>query len=186
MNEIGLIFINPSKSYAEEYIKYRQEFLDAGDSMDGTGPMRRIANPMEWLSEIEKYRHLETVPENLVQATQFICVRTTDKKVVGMLQVRHTLNEYLEKYAGHIGYSVRPSERRKGYAKWMLQQGLDFCKQIGLQQVLISCKPENEGSRRTILANGGVYESTVFEPNRGIELQRYWVDLTVMPGREGV
>lgn len=186
MNETDLVFIAPSKAYADEYIKYRQEFLDAGDSMDGTGPMRRIADPMEWLSEIEKYRHPETVPANLVQATQFICVRTTDKRVVGMLQVRHTLNDYLEKYAGHIGYSVRPSERRKGYAKWMLRQGLDFCRQIGLQHVLISCKPENEGSRRTILANGGVYESTVFEPNRGIDLQRYWVDLTVTTQRQSV
>ena len=98
-----------------------------------------------------------------------------------MLQVRHYFNEYLEKYAGHIGYSVRPSERRKGYAKWMLAQGLVFCRRIGLPRVLISCETENEGSRRTILANGGVYESTVHEPEEDIDLERYWIDLSIPP-----
>jgi len=92
--------------------------------------------------------------------------------------VRHTLNEYLEKYGGHIGYSVRPSERGKGYAKWMLSQGLFFCRSIGLPRVLIICRTENECSRRTILANGGVYENTVIEPDRKLELQRYWIDLS--------
>ena len=113
-----------------------------------------------------------------MQATQFLFVRDNDHRIVGMLQVRHAFNDYLERYAGHIGYSVRPSERRKGYATRMLRQGLVFCRTIGLDRVLISCEVDNEASRRTILANGGVYESTVFEPAEKIELQRYWIDLT--------
>ena len=91
----------------------------------------------------------------------------------------HTFNEYLEKYAGHIGYAVRPSERRKGYAKWMLAKSLVFCRELGLNRVLVCCKTENEASRRTILANGGIYEKTVYEPERQIELERYWIDLSV-------
>ena len=178
-----LIFTLPCTEYAEEIRAYRQEFLTAGDSMDGCGPLRRCADPAQWLQEIEKYMHPETLPEDKVQATQFICVRANDNKLIGMLQVRHTLNEYLEKYAGHIGYSVRPSERRKGYAKRMLKSGLDYCRELGLTRVLISCKPENEASRRTILANGGVYENTVLEPDRNIELQRYWIDLAA-PAKE--
>ncbi len=94
-----------------------------------------------------------------------------------MIQVRHRFNEYLEKYAGHIGYSVRPSERRKGYAKHMLALVLPFCRALGLERVLISCHDTNEASRRTILANGGVYESTVFHPDDGGMLERYWIDL---------
>lgn len=179
MNTEDLLFIIPTSEYAEEIRAYRQEFIDAGDSMDGTGPLRRISDPTEWLREIEKYRKPETVPADKVQATQFICVRRSDKKLVGMLQVRHYFNEYLEKYAGHIGYSVRPSERKKGYAKWMLAQGLDYCRHIGLPRVLITCSEENEGSRRTILANGGVFESTVHEPKEDIELERYWIDLSI-------
>ncbi len=95
-----------------------------------------------------------------------------------MLQVRHYFNDYLEKFAGHIGYSVRPTERSKGYAKRMLREGLEFCRSIGIERVLISCEIHNEASRRTILANGGVYESTVYEPDKKIDLQRYWIDLS--------
>ena len=179
MNNEKLILMLPSTEYADEIRAYRQEFLDAGDSMDGTGPLRRIADPYEWLQTVETYRRPETVPEGLVQATQFIFVRESDQKLVGMLQVRHYFNDYLEKYAGHIGYSVRPSERRKGYAKRMLREGLDFCRTIGLQRVLITCIDDNEASRRTILSNGGVYESTVLEPEKNRKLQRYWIDLTV-------
>ena len=178
MNYDDLIFRLPTINDAQELSAYRQEFLDAGDSMDGCGPLRRFSDPAEWLREIENYMDPETVPEGKVQATQFFCIRKSDSKIVGMLQVRHYFNDYLEKYAGHIGYSVRPSERRKGYAKWMLRQSLDFCRSIGLSRVLISCEVNNEASRRTILANGGVYERTVYEPGENIELQRYWIDLS--------
>jgi predicted acetyltransferase len=178
MTADSLIFRPPGIGDVEEIRAYRREFLDAGDSMDGTGPLRRFEDPAEWLREIEKYPRPEPVPEDRVQATQFICLRENDGKLVGMLQVRHYFNDYLEKYAGHIGYSVRPSERRKGYAKRMLREGLVFCRSIGLERVLISCDFDNEASRRTILANGGVYESTVYEPDENIDLQRYWIGLS--------
>lgn len=173
-----MMLIEPTIEYAEAYRDYRAEFLAAGSSLDGTGPLRRIEDPILWLRAIECCKHPETVPEGLVQATQFIYVRKSDRKIVGMLQVRHYFNEYLEKYAGHIGYSVRPSERRKGYAKRMLRESLPFCREIGLTRVLISCLTDNEGSRRTILDNGGVYESTVTDPGSGRTLERYWIDLT--------
>ena len=179
MKDNDLMFTQPSMAYADEVRAYRQEFLDAGDSMDGTGPLRRNPDPAAWLRAVEAYLDPATVPPGLVQATQFICVRQSDGRVLGMLQVRHTLNDYLKNYAGHIGYSVRPSERRKGYAKWMLRQGLAFCRSIGLSRVMISCEPENEGSRRTILSCGGVYDSTVHEPEEDIDLERYWIDLSV-------
>ena len=177
MNEEKMKLVLPSMDYADEYRAYRQEFLDNGDSMDGTGSMRQLADPAAWLAKTESYRNPETVPEGKVQATQFLYVRESDGRVVGMIQVRHYFNAYLEKYAGHIGYSVRPSERRKGYATRMLRDTLPFCRSIGLEKVLISCIDTNEASRRTILANGGVYESTVFEPESERDLERYWITL---------
>ena len=93
--------------------------------------------------------------------------------------MRHTFNAFLAAYGGNIGYSVRPSERRKGYATRMLRDTLPFCRQIGLDRVLIICRPDNIGSRKTILANGGVYESTVWVPDRQEALERYWIDLTI-------
>jgi predicted acetyltransferase len=87
------------------------------------------------------------------------------------------LNDFLEKYGGHIGYSVRPSERHRGYAKEMLKMALPFCRQIGIDKILITCIDGNIGSEKTILANGGVYETTVHEPNENVDLKRYWIAL---------
>lgn len=167
-----LLLLRPDRTYAGQIKAYRQEFLDKGDSMDGCGSLRRWENADDWLADVAALAQRETVP-----STQFICVRASDQRLVGMLDVRHSFNEYLEKYAGNIGYSVRPSERRKGYGTRMLGDCLPYCRQLGLEKVLISCTDSNEASRRIILANGGVYESTVLEPKEHIRLERYWITL---------
>ena len=102
-------------------------------------------------------------------------VRKQDGRILGMIQVRHYLNDYLRDYAGHIGYSVRPSERRKGVATAMLREVLPFCKSIGLDRVMIACEPCNPGSRGTILNNGGEYWRTVHFAPEDIDLEHYWV-----------
>lgn len=156
---------------------YRQEFLDAGDSMDGGGSLRKFDRTQDWLDHVELFRRAETTPAPWVPTSQFIFVRETDNKVVGVIQIRHYFNEYLEKYGGHIGYSVAPGERRKGYATQMLAAVLPECVKLGLDRVLITCVQGNEGSKRTILHNGGVFESTVYEPEENRFLERYWIDL---------
>ncbi len=171
------ILIRPKSEYASQIAEYRQEFLDAGDSMDGCGPLRRLEDPEEYIRVCKDYEDPLTVPSHLVPATQFFFVRKSDNRLIGMLQVRHCFNNYLEKYAGHIGYSVRPSERRKGYAKEMLKAALPFCCEIGLEKVLITCIDGNIGSEKTILYNGGIYESTVHEPNDNVDLKRFWITL---------
>ncbi|MBQ8767705.1 MAG: GNAT family N-acetyltransferase [Clostridia bacterium] len=171
------ILTRPTNEYASQIMEYRQEFLDAGDSMDGTGSLRRIENPEEYIKICREYEDPAMVPSHLVPATQFFFVRKRDNRLVGMIQVRHYFNDFLERFGGNIGYSVRPSERRKGYAKEMLKTTLSFCKEIGLDKVLISCIDGNIGSEKTILANGGIYESTVHEPNANEDLKRFWITL---------
>lgn len=173
----NFILMRPTSEYASQIAEYRQEFLAACDSMDGCGPLRRIEDPEEYIKICKDYEDPDKVPSHLVLATQFFFIRKHDNKLVGMIQVRHYFNEYLEKYAGHIGYSVRPSARRNGYAKKMLKAALPFCREIGLTKVLISCIDGNVGSEKTILSNGGVYESTVHEPNGNIDLKRFWIEL---------
>ncbi len=112
-----------------------------------------------------------------VPSPQFLYIRSSDRHLVGMIQLRHRFNGFLEKFGGHIGYSVRPSERRKGYATKMLGDCLPHCRALGLQSVLVTCLEDNEASRKTILANGGIYESTIFEPEEKVRLQRYWIAL---------
>ena len=164
--------------YGDQVMEFKGEFLAAGSSMDGCGPLRRCDTVEEWLADAASDADPATLREGRVLATNFITVRESDDRLVGMLQVRHYLNDYLAQFGGHIGYSIRPSERQKGYAKEQLRQALIYCKEtLGLEKVLITCLTDNEGSRRTILSQGGVYDGTVHEPERDRDLERYWITL---------
>lgn len=171
------ILVEPSEEYSEQIAEYKQACLDANSSMDGCGPLRRCENPTAYISECRKYTSPETLPEGLVLATQFFYIRKADNHLVGMIQVRHYFNDYLSKFGGHIGYSIKPAERRKGYATSMLKAVLPYCKEIGLDKILISCIDSNIGSEKTILNNDGVYESTVYERNEKCYLKRFWITL---------
>lgn len=173
-----LKLIEPAEEYARQIAVYRKAFLDSGDSMDGTDGLRRMEDPKEWVEHCRRSKDPDKVPEGRVPATQYMLVREDDDKIVGMIQIRHLLNEYLAEYGGHIGYSVAPDERRKGYASHMLKSVLPLCRELGIGRVLITCIEGNEGSRRTILRNGGVYENTVFESDMKVHLERYWIDLS--------
>ena len=169
--------ITPTMAYDKQIQAYRSEFCHPGMSMDGGGSLIRFERTQDWLEHVERFSRAETVPEGMVPAKQFLYLREADEKMVGILQIRYQLNETVATYAGHIGYSVAPSERRKGYATSMLAAALPHAKSLGLDRVLITCVVGNEGSRRTILKNGGVYESTVHEPESNRDLERYWIAL---------
>lgn len=173
-----MILTEPSMEYDDQIQAFRREFLEMEGSMDGCGPLRRFERTQDWLDFVESLKRPETVPPRLVPMTQFLYVREDNKKVVGVIQIRHSFNDFLEKYGGHIGYSVCPSERRKGYASQMLALVLPRCRELGLKRVLICCVVGNEGSKKTILKNGGVYESTVYLKERDVYLERYWIDLS--------
>ena len=178
---VDLKLIEPTPEYAGQIKAYRKEFLDNGDSMDGTSGLRRYEDPQDWLKVVSDHKDPKTVQPGHSPATQYIFVRESDRKIVGMIDIRHVLTDYLSRFGGHIGYSVAPSERRKGYASQMLKRALQIVRGMGIERVLITCDEGNEGSARTIMNNGGIYESTVYEPDEQINLERYWIDLKAEP-----
>ena len=146
---------SPAPSDRERIWAYRAEFLRAGDSLDGTAALDRAESFAEWFSAVEDNRRAESVRSGMVPATSFLA-EDAASSLVGMIQLRHCLNDYLLHFGGHIGYSVRPSQRRKGYATEMLRLVLEEARRLGLKQVLVTCDAANEASRRTIRTNGGL------------------------------
>ncbi len=169
--------IEPTMEYARQIRAYRKEFLDSGDSMDGTSKLRHFDDPGDWIAYLDSQK-APGIPDRRAPAEQYIFVREEDRKIVGMIDTRYILNDYLEKFGGNIGYSVAPGERRRGYASRMLHLVLPKFRDRGIGRVLVTCIKGNEGSRKTILKNGGIYESTVYEPGEDVDVERYWIDLS--------
>ena len=113
--ELELVF--PTKEYKKEVEEYLQEFLDNGENeIAGDGGLDRIKDFDKWLEKVKNDLSIDTIDKDRIPATVYLTIRKSDKKIVGNLQIRHFLNGKLLNYGGHIGDSVRPSERRKRYS----------------------------------------------------------------------
>lgn len=173
MNRLKLIL--PMPEHKDQIMDYKREFIENGDSMDGTAGLNRFDTFEEWYGAVCDNSREETVREGLVPATTLLAVSVHDNRLIGMIDIRHRLNGYLYNVGGHIGYSVRKSERRKGYATEMLALGLKECVKLNIKRVLITCDKDNIASAKTILNNGGVPENEI--QRRDHTIQRYWITL---------
>lgn len=175
-----IVLVTPTMEYGDDIMQYRKEFLafDPKEDMGGTGNLRDCKTAREWVDYVEAMHRKETCPSNLVDSDIFIGVRKADQKIVGMIEFRHHIDHpVLGTWGGHIGYCVRPGERRKGYGKQMLRQALNKCRAAGFARVMITCDEHNTASERTILANGGVYERTVWSDQLSTYMKRFWIEL---------
>ena len=172
--ELKLVF--PTEEYKEQVEEYLQEFIDNGENeIAGDGGLDRIKDFDKWLKKVQNDLSPETIDKDRIPATVYLTVRKKDKRIVGNLQIRHCLNETLLNYGGHIGDSVRPSERRKGYATEQIRLALDKCRELGINNVLMSCDKNNIGSAKSIQNNGGILENEIYVGNELV--QRYWISL---------
>ena len=173
---MSLVFRKPSADDITEIEMFKAECETAGSGMDGTGILFQ-STAAEWIKYIDDMENLSD--RNQVRCCQFGLFDCESDRLLGLLQVRMDLKGYLVDFGGHIGYCVRPSERRKGYAKEMLRRSLKFCREKGLEKILITCLEDNIGSTKTIESCGGVFEKTVFDDiNYKANMKRYWIEIS--------
>lgn len=160
----------PTLADKETILKMMAEFEEAQSAHDGSFWDAEAFVYEAWL---ESNRDMEMglgIPEGWVPAVQLVAF-ARDDQAVGFLNLRLRLSAYLLEEGGHIGYSIRPSERGKGYAKEALCQGLQVAKEKNIKRALVTCSTENPASRAVILANGGQFEDV----RNGTE--RYWIEV---------
>ena len=175
MKESRLFLKFPTAEDKDAVMEYKEEFLSSGQAMAGVGALDKLDTFEEWLEKIQNDIDPNTCGEGRVPSTLYLSYRKEDNKLIGMIQIRHELNDYLLQYGGHIGDSVRPSEQGKGYATEQICLALQRCKQLNIYKVLITCKKSNVASAKTIIKNNGILENEV--DNNGDIMQRYWIDL---------
>lgn len=147
----------PTIDMKEKALDYRQEHFNNGEMIiNGSELLDKIESYEEWLVSVTNNMSIDTVNPTWVVTDTFFAVDENDR-IVGIIDLRHTLNDFLKDF-GNSGYSVRPSERRKGYATEMLKQVMAVAKSAGLHKIHLTAFKNNEPSIKTIIKNGGVYE----------------------------
>lgn len=169
-NDIYLV--RPTLELKEKALEYRKEHYAHGESVIyGSELFDKTESYEEWLSSVSQNSRPETVNENWVVTDTFFAVRKSDDKIIGIIDLRHALNEFLKDF-GNCGYSVRPSERRKGYATEMLRQILHVAKTAGIPELHISVEKANIPSIKVIQNNGGVYERSFSFENETADIYK--------------
>lgn len=157
MEELRLV--RPAPEHVQELQKFRQELLAArdADSFAGCSRLEHYEDMGEWLKMI--WRQEQEAEPGKVSSHVYLAIRQSDERLVGIIDLRHHINHpILGLWGGHMGYSVRPNERGKGYAREMLRLNLENCRQRGMDKVMVTCSRDNPASERTILGCGGVLE----------------------------
>jgi predicted acetyltransferase len=166
----------PHVRYQRSFLAATDEFLAAGEDRYARIPYIRgdryfegLSYTREELDDPSAFAHYARWlagqkepdaprPEGIVPCTELWMV--VGGEYVGAISLRHRLTDVLLTWGGHIGYSVRPSARRRGYASQALAMMLPVAARLGIDPVLVTCDTDNVASRRTIERNGGVYEDT--------------------------
>ncbi len=166
--------LKPTYDMEPRYDDYIREWEDLGEKIVPFASKRNDKSYKDLVNEWEQLATEKAYNLGLVPGTLYFLIGESNN-IYGALQIRHELNEYLLNYGGHIGYGVRPSERRKGYATKMLSLALEKVKELGIDKVLITCNKDNIASAKTIINNGGILENEVIED--GKIKQRYWIEV---------
>ncbi len=170
----GLRLVKPSVGLEHEYLDMLDDWKKSGEKLVPWVLLFDTSNFPSMVEMLEGYSKGIGLKNDQVEHSTFWLVND-DKRILGAVNIRHRLNDYLIRIGGHIGYGIRPSDRRKGYATEMLRLALEIVKSMGIEKVLVTCDKDNIGSVKTIIKNGGIFESE--DLDEGVLFQRYWINL---------
>jgi predicted acetyltransferase len=168
--------VDPSPEYAAELARMAKEYLKRGTQHERKRYAQAAKDPAGYIRHIMDLGEGRSLPDGFVRQATFWLVEA-DGRIVANSRLRFELTPFLEHEGGHIGYSTRPSERRKGYGTLICKLTLQRAKELGFQRVLITCDETNAASARIIERNGGRFENTVLSWETRRPKRRYWVDL---------
>ena len=174
-------FEKPSMERKNEIIEYLNEFIEYKSELNGTGSLKKIFEGYTFEQALDRCLNMESneyaEKAGRCPGKTFLLIRENDNKIVGTINVRWNLNQEMLNFGGHIGYGIRPTERRKGYNKINLYLGIIEAKKLGLEKVMLDCDVNNLGSDKTLKALGGVLERTEVDPSDGTLTNVYWFDV---------
>lgn len=183
MEEV-LELVEPSLEYKLDALAFLEEVKKEDKGLDwqyaGMARLEQYENNYEeWVKAKKEEKKGINLPDNYVPASTYFCIRVSDNKIIGMVNIRHKLNSSLQNTGGHIGYSIRPSERNKGYGVIQLKNALKYANKLGITSALVTCDERNIRSKKTIKRCYGKQEKSFKDEKNGNIRNRFIIDTTL-------
>jgi predicted acetyltransferase len=166
----------PTLAYKDKAIDFIKEFKEYNSEINGSGALDLYLDDStyeDWLGKVLKDIDVANVEKPRVPALTYFYVREEDDRIVGMINIRLALNDFLRTEGGHIGYCIRPTERRKHYATEMLKKALEVYDTMSIKEVLLGCDKDNAASAGVIKNCGGELIEERYSETFKAEIQRY-------------
>lgn len=170
-NKTDAFLIEPTEELKDEFLAMARECAN-GERDDYKAALEDFDAYLE--TAIKYARGVNLPPDHVSSDTFWL---TDGRRIFGRSGLRHRLNENLKDVGGHIGYDIRPSERRKGFGTLILKLTLEKAKARGLKRVLLTCDTDNTASAKIIEKNGGRLSEQEISKTTGKMISRYWIEI---------